>query len=355
VPRRSVAGLAFFGTMGGSSAKAAGSVIPPADTIGRALKPGGPGLSRKTSCWDVLDESATRGRTAIVTGANTGIGYYTALALAYGGAEVVLACRDAKRASHARESMVAALKEVGRDEEALRIETAELDLSSLQSVARFGEQWRSSGKPLHMLCLNAGVMAIPQYRTSEDGFEMQLATNHLGHFALVRALQGSLEASAPARVVSLASEAHRAISGSGTLKALPPSKQSYEDWGAYQQSKLANILFSNELSRRFQEKGVDVTSNALHPGVIPTELGRQQFLKGRALLSALQDRNEVQGAATSVYCLTAPHVQGVTGKYFQNCGESAPAPYATDVADAKRLWEWSETVVDGATSKLPAA
>eukprot|EP00929_Paragymnodinium_shiwhaense_P112493 TRINITY_DN80756_c0_g1_i1.p1 TRINITY_DN80756_c0_g1~~TRINITY_DN80756_c0_g1_i1.p1 ORF type:complete len:402 (+),score=72.02 TRINITY_DN80756_c0_g1_i1:37-1242(+) len=345
VPRRSLAGLGFLG-WGSSSAKAADAVIPPADSIGAALRPGGPELGKKTSCWDVLDETATQGKTAIVTGANTGIGYYTALALAYGGANVVLACRDKQKAEDARSSMAAALKAAGRESAAAKLETAAVDLSSLQSVARFGAEWKAMGKPVHMLCLNAGVMAIPEYRTSADGLEMTMATNHLGHFAMVKALEGSLEAAAPARVVTLASEAHR--NPASPLAELPPSKETYNDWGSYQQSKLANILFSNELAEHFKTKGVAVTANAVHPGVITTELGRQQFLKGRALLTVFQDRSAEQGAATSVYCLTAPAVQGVSGKYFRDCGEADPAPYALDASDAKRLWAWSEKVVQEA-------
>ncbi|CAE8661038.1 unnamed protein product, partial [Polarella glacialis] len=111
------------------------------------------------------------------------------------------------------------------------------------------------------------------------------------------------------------------------LGDLPPKQGGYDDWGAYQQSKLANILFSNELSRRFKERGVAVTSNALHPGVIKTELGRQQFLKGSALLSAFQDRGLEQGAATSIYCLTAKSLEGVTGKYFHDCSEDQPSEF----------------------------
>ena len=124
------------------------------------------------------------------------------------------------------------------------IEVVELDLSSLSSVRTFAENFLKEDRPLHLLCLNAGIMAIPKYTTSADGFEMQFATNHLGHFALTTALLKRIVESAPARVVTLASEAHRAPSEAYDLDDWPPGASKYGDWRAYQQSKLANILFA---------------------------------------------------------------------------------------------------------------
>jgi len=237
--------------------------------------------------------------------------------------------------------MAKALTAVGKSADGLEIQ--ELDLSSLASVRRFGAEFRSSKRPLQLLCLNAGIMAIPQYTESKDGFELQFATNHLGHFALAKELEPVLEASAPARVVTVSSTAH--FGNAMDVENLPPSKDSYGDWGAYQQSKLANALFANELARRFQARGISVTSNSLHPGVIPTNLGRQQFLKGKALLNVFKDRGEEEGAATSVYCLTATSLEGVTGRYFKDCAPSQPSASAQDAEAARRLWERSEELL----------
>ncbi|CAE8627766.1 unnamed protein product [Polarella glacialis] len=333
---------AWFGLFGGKAA--AELRVPAPELIGSALRGDGPPPGKRSSAWEVLDVSQLPGRTALVTGANSGIGYHTAMALAYGGARVLLACRDKERGEKAKLEMQAALKEAGRANP--DFEVVQLDLASLSSVRDFANSFKAQGRPLHLLCLNAGVMAIPAYTTSADGFEMQFATNHLGHFALTRALMDTLVASAPARVVTLASEAHRAPDKALSLD-LPPSAGDYSDWSAYQQSKLANVLFSSELSRRLKalKGGEGVTSNAVHPGVISTPLGRQQFLKGRALLGLLQDRSEVQGAATSVYCLTAQAMDGVTGGYFRDCSQGEPSTHAADTEAAKRLWEVSERLL----------
>ena len=155
---------------------------------------------------------------------------------------MLLACRDSSRGNAAKKSMEEALQKAGKP--ASNIEVVELDLSSLRSIRTFTQNFLKEGRPLHLLCLNAGIMALPKYTTSEDGFEMQFATNHLGHFALTSALMKRMVESAPARVVTLASEAHRAPNEAYDLDDWPPSAAQYGDWRAYQQSKLANILFA---------------------------------------------------------------------------------------------------------------
>ena len=172
------------------------------------------------------------------------------MALAYGGAHVLLACRDPKRGESAKKSMEEALQAAGRP--APTIEVVQLDLSSLSSIRMFTTTFLKEGRPLHLLCLNAGVMAIPKYDTSQDGFEMQFATNHLGHFALTRALAARIAESSPARVVTLASEAHRAPNQAYDLSDWPPSAAKYGDWRAYQQSKLANILFARRWAAAYR-------------------------------------------------------------------------------------------------------
>eukprot|EP00933_Yihiella_yeosuensis_P018619 TRINITY_DN15218_c5_g1_i1.p1 TRINITY_DN15218_c5_g1~~TRINITY_DN15218_c5_g1_i1.p1 ORF type:complete len:407 (+),score=101.33 TRINITY_DN15218_c5_g1_i1:39-1259(+) len=340
---------AFFGFLGGScnpdSPREKVGVPKSKEVIGSGLRgDGAKARGKKTTAWEVLDVAEVAGKTALVTGANSGIGYYTALTLAYGGADVLLGCRNKEKGLQAKQSIEEALKEDGQP--VPKLEVVEIDLESLSSIKQFTEKFKSEGKPLQLLCLNAGVMAIPEYTESKDGLEMQFATNHLGHFALTRALQDVLVASAPARVVTLASEAHRGPAFD--FDDFPPSSQKYSDWRAYQQSKLANILFTRELSRRLAEatgSSEAVTSNAVHPGVIATPLGRQQFLKGSVLLNLLQDRDEVQGAASSVYCLSAKDLQKTSGEYFRDCRQAETTRFASNKEDAKKLWELSENLL----------
>ncbi|CAE7318324.1 TIC32 [Symbiodinium natans] len=331
---------AFLGIFGGGKSE---ERIPPAQVVGTALR-SSEGPNKRSTAWEVLDTTRLPKQTALVTGANSGIGYYTALALAYGGAHVLLACRDSSRGKAAKKSMEEAIRAAGAS---ASIEVVELDLASLSSIRSFTQSFLREGRPLHLLCLNAGIMAIPEFTTSKDGFEMQFATNHLGHFALTRALMNKLAESAPGRVVTLASEAHRNPNEAYDVDDWPPGAGRYGDWRAYQQSKLANILFARELSKRLARipGGARVSSNAVHPGVISTPLGRQQMLKGSVLLGVLQDRTEVQGAATSVYCLTAPQIEGITGEYFRDCAATKPSKFATDSEAACRLWELSEELL----------
>jgi NAD(P)-dependent dehydrogenase (short-subunit alcohol dehydrogenase family) len=224
-----------------------------------------------------------------------------------------------------------------------------LDLADQASVAAFADGW--SG-PLHMLVNNAGVMAIPELRRTPEGWELQFATNHLGHFALAVRLHGSLAAASDARVVSLSSGGH--MRSPVLFEDLAFERHPYDPWVAYGQSKTANILFAVEATRRCGADGI--TANAVHPGAIAeTNLARHMDPAERAALSgAFRWKTPEQGAATSVLVATSPLLEGVGGRYFEDCNEAEPlpegttigpsgaAPYALDPANAERLWAVSE-------------
>jgi NAD(P)-dependent dehydrogenase (short-subunit alcohol dehydrogenase family) len=252
---------------------------------------------------------------AVVTGANSGIGWHTALELARHGARVVLACRDVARGEGALSRIRAAVPEAD-------VRLRQLDLADLASVRTFADQLLDEEPGLDILVNNAGVMAVPQRRISADGFEMQLAVNHLGHFALTGLLLPALLAPAagPARVVSVSSMVHRR--GRIDLADLQ-GERSYQPWTAYAQSKLANLLFAQELHRR---AGGAVISVAAHPGWAATELvsngpvvgapGAVGRARARVMtaMTGLAAQPAAAGAWPSLYAATMPDVRG--GEYF---------------------------------------
>jgi NAD(P)-dependent dehydrogenase (short-subunit alcohol dehydrogenase family) len=278
------------------------------------------------------------GRRAIVTGASSGIGIETARALAGAGADVTLAVRD-----------IAAGARVAQDIGG-RVRVAALDLSDLASVAAFTAAWR---EPLHILVNNAGVMASPLARTPE-GWEMQFATNHLGHFALAVGLHHALAAAGGARVVAVSSAAH--LRSPVVFDDLHFQHREYEPWTAYGQSKTANVLFAVEASRLWAGDGITV--NALHPGGIQTNLQRyvteEELERMRAASiptsPAASWKSTEQGAATSALLAGSALLGGATGRYFEDCNEAHPhepgtrtgvAAYALDPEAAQRLWKAS--------------
>lgn len=280
------------------------------------------------------------GHRAIVTGGASGLGRETARALASAGAEVTIAARNLDTAAEAVQDINA---EVGGS----NARAARLDLADLSSVSEFVAGWTG---PLHILVNNAGVMANPEQRTPE-GRELQFATNHLGHFALTVGLHDALMAAGRARVVVLSSVGH--VNGPVRFDDLDFTKEPYDPWLAYAQSKTANILFAVEAAKRWGGDGI--TINALNPGRIwETNLGRHIETPPATFdpsgKSGVSEKNIAQGAATSVLLAASPLVEGVTGTYFEDCQEAelftpgvrrGVAPYALDPDNARRLWDIS--------------
>jgi NAD(P)-dependent dehydrogenase (short-subunit alcohol dehydrogenase family) len=286
--------------------------------------------------WREADIPDQSGRTAVVTGANSGIGFETARALAAKGARVILACRSEERGREAVRRIEAAVR--GADAHA-----EQLDLGSLASVRRFAEKLRASEPRLDLLVNNAGVM-MPPYGKTEDGFETQIGTNHLGHFALTGLLLEPLRRTPKARVVSVSSLAH--FWGGIAFDDLQ-SERSYNPTRAYGQSKLANLLFVLELQRRLEAARVDALAAAAHPGSTRTELQRHSGLM--QAIVAVFSQQAPEGALPTLYAATAPGVRG--GEYFgpsgfAGCfgppGRARRSPRAKDAAAALRLWEASE-------------
>jgi NAD(P)-dependent dehydrogenase (short-subunit alcohol dehydrogenase family) len=278
----------------------------------------------------------------VVTGANSGLGLATARELARAGARVVLACRNVAKGETARREIEAAAP-------GAPLELEELDLARLESVRAFAERFRSSHDGLDLLINNAGVMAPPRRETA-DGFELQLGTNHLGHFALSGRLIGAMEGREDARVVTVSSQAHR--TGRIAFDNLGGERR-YFRWRAYGQSKLANLLFALELERRLSAAGSTIKSMAAHPGYAATNL---QFaappLADRLvmkILNAVVAQSEEMGALPILYAATEPGLPGGSYAGPDGLGEQrghprrvAPNGAARDEAVAKRLWELSE-------------
>ncbi|MEO8622392.1 MAG: SDR family NAD(P)-dependent oxidoreductase [bacterium] len=306
---------------------------------------------------DVIGGIDLTGKRAIVTGGASGIGVETARALASAGAEVVLAVRDVNAGERVAADITATTNNP-------HVSVSTLDLSARDSVAAFVNRW--SG-PLHILVNNAGVMASPLMRTAE-GWEMQFATNHLGHFALTLGLKPALREAGGARVVSVSSAAH--LRGGIDFDDMHFLRRPYEPWAAYSQSKTANVLFAVEATRRWRDYGITV--NALMPGAIRTALQRhvsdEELNRLRAQIGAVTVswKTPEQGAATSVLVATSPLLDGIGGRYFEDCNEALPhqpgtrtgvADYALDAEAAERLWDisletlWSGTVLEGAGAR----
>jgi NAD(P)-dependent dehydrogenase (short-subunit alcohol dehydrogenase family) len=282
------------------------------------------------------------GRVAVVTGANSGLGLVTARELARKGALVVLACRNLDKGR-------GALAEVERAASGPAPELEELDLASLDSVRDFAERFKAKHDGLDLLINNAGVMAPPR-RLTADGFELQLGTNHLGHFALTGLLLALMEGREDARVVTLSSNAHKTVRGIA-FDNLNGDRR-YFRWNAYGQSKLANLLFALELDRRLRAKGSTVESLAAHPGYAATNLqsaaaplvDRLVMKVGNAVIA----QSDEMGALPTLYAATEPGLEGGTYVGPDGVGEQRGHPKivkpnraARDVETARRLWDVS--------------
>jgi NAD(P)-dependent dehydrogenase (short-subunit alcohol dehydrogenase family) len=307
-------------------------------------------MSAKWSSEQIPDQ---RGRIAIVTGANSGLGLVTARELARHGASVVLACRNTAKGESALGEIEAAVPDA-------RLELAALDLSSLESVKSFAEQYLANHDGLDLLIANAGLMAPPRGETA-DGFELQLGTNHLGHFALTGRLLGAMEGRADARVVTLSSIAHK--TGRIDFDDLQ-SEHRYNRWRAYGQSKLADLMSALELDRRLRAAHSTVRAIAAHPGYSATNLqSAAPPLADRLVMkvtNAIGAQSADMGALPILYAATYPDLPG--GSYVgpDGFGElrghphiSTPNRAARDEAVAARLWTVSEELT-GVHFDLPA-
>jgi NAD(P)-dependent dehydrogenase (short-subunit alcohol dehydrogenase family) len=298
-------------------------------------------FSRTSTASQVIEGTDLSDRTAIVTGAGSGIGIETARALASAGAAVTLAVR---RRPAAEEVAAGIIRDTGNAAVSVRA----LDLSDQDSVRAFAAAWE---EPLNILVNNAGIMALPELERTAEGWEMQFATNFMGHFALIMGLHDALVAARGARIVSVSSSGH--LFSPVVFDDLHFDFRPYDPMVAYGQSKTANALLAVEATRRWSAEGI--YANALNPGAIPT--GLQKYTGG---LKSPKERHKTvpQGAATSVLLAASPLLDNVGGRYFEDCNEAVTvtrrpadyagvAAYALDPANAERLW-------DAALDLLPA-
>ncbi|XP_054784285.1 short-chain dehydrogenase TIC 32 B, chloroplastic-like [Prosopis cineraria] len=307
--------------------------------------PGPSGFGSASTAEQVTEGIDATNLTAIVTGGASGIGLETARVLALRKAHVIIGARNMEAAKETKQLIL-------QENESARVDILKLDLCSIKSIRSFVDNFIALDLPLNILINNAGVMFCP-FQLSEDGVEMQFATNHLGHFLLTNLLLDKMKRTAKAtgiegRIVNLSSIAHTYTYEEGIRFDKINDQIGYSDKKAYGQSKLANILHANELSRRLQEEGVNITVNSVHPGVIMTPLMRHSsflmnFLK---IFTFYIWKNVPQGAATTCYVALHPSVKGVSGKYFLDCNEFQPSVLATDELLGRKLWDFSNKLIE---------
>jgi NAD(P)-dependent dehydrogenase (short-subunit alcohol dehydrogenase family) len=296
----------------------------------------------ESTAAEVIGGIDLSGKRAIVTGGASGIGIETARALAGAGADVTLAVRNLEAAAQTAADIEAT---TGNGD----VHVSALELVDRGSIDAFVNGWEG---PLHILVNNAGVMALPELELTPEGYETQFATNHLGHFALTLGLHDALAAAGDARIVSLSSRGHHR--SPVVFDDINFASRPYDRWLAYGQSKTANVLFAVEATRRWAGEGI--LANAVHPGAIQTNLSRhmsREELEALKRSGVFQYKTVEQGAATSVLAATSPQLEGVGGRYFEDCNEasilesvsadsrSGVAAYALDPGNAKRLWDVS--------------
>lgn len=276
-------------------------------------------------------------QTAIVTGANSGMGLATTIELARQGYRVIMACRSEKRGQEA-------LQEAVRQSGSSAIELMLCDLGSLESIRQFARTFRERHDRLDVLVNNAGVVMIKRKETS-DGFEQSIGINHLGHFLLTLLLIEPLKAAKQGRVVNVSSGAYKA----GKIHFEDPHlHKGYNPIKSYAQSKLANVLFTRALARKLS--GTSVTVNCLHPGAVGTSIGVDRNTGFGTRIMAFVGKlpfflSPEEGARTAIYLATSPEVVGITGRYFYQQKEQQLKAHAVDDASAERFWTWSEEQV----------
>ncbi|KAL9225325.1 hypothetical protein vseg_001267 [Gypsophila vaccaria] len=307
------------------------------------------GCSTAEQVTDGIDASAL---TAIVTGATSGIGAETARVLALRGVHVVMGVRNMAAGKDVKEA-------ISRDITSAKIDAMELDLSSMDSVTKFASKFNSSGLPLNLLINNAGIMATP-FTLSKDKIELQFATNHLGHFLLTNLLLEKMKKTAEetnreGRIVNVSSRRHKFSYPEGIRFDKINDPSGYNSLSAYGQSKLANLLHSNELSRRLKEDGVRITANSVHPGAVATDLFRHinVFSGLMSLVGRYFIKDTQQGAATTCYVALHPKVEGISGRYFADCNIAEASSQSNDTDLARKLWEFSSNLAKQNTSYLP--
>ncbi len=280
-----------------------------------------------------------KGKTVVVTGGNSGIGFETAADLASMGARVLVTARHADKG---RGAVSAITQRIGGD---AQVQLVVFDLADLASVRQGAAEILELAPRLDVLVNNAGVVLSERAETV-DGYEATLATNHLGPFLLTNLLLDRMKGSAPSRIVNVASSAHSAARHGMRFDDLQSEKR-YRGMRVYGQSKLANILFTLELARRLE--GSAVTANSLHPGTVRTGYGgdgdTRGFLAFGIKIASPFFLSPAKGARTSVYLASSPEVEGISGQYFVKCKPKRPRPWAQDPEAARRLWQVSEELV----------
>jgi NAD(P)-dependent dehydrogenase (short-subunit alcohol dehydrogenase family) len=302
----------------------------------------------QTTADEVVEAVDLRGTRAIVTGGASGIGVETARSLARAGAAVTLAVRDTAVGDRVAEDIVSS---TGSAE----VRVAYVDLADLATVRAFTSSWAG---PLDILVNNAGVMAVPSLELTSEGWERQLATNHLGHFLLTTGLHDALAEAGGARIVSVSSSGH--LASPVVFDDLHFERREYDPWQAYGQSKTANVLLAVEATRRWADDGI--VANALMPGGIMTRLQRYVTQEVKDGWRRMQDEGRAvfktpqQGAATSLVAAVAPELDGTGGHYLEDCNESETVAndaevssgvreWALDAEAAERLWDVSAELV----------
>lgn len=290
--------------------------------------------------WTAENIPDLSGKVIIVTGANSGIGFEAAKEFARNGAETILACRNLEKATKALNRIKSEIPDA-------KAEVIQLDLASIKSIHKFAEKFKKNYKRLDVLVNNAGIMAVP-YRETEDGFESQVGINHLGHFALTALLCDLLANTAGARVVTVSSNGH-SIGKMDFDNFIYEDGKGYSRFRAYGRSKLANLLFTYELDRRFKKANIDAIAVATHPGSSNTNLGRAWYFDVAKILLSFMTQSAAMGALPTIRAAVDPEVKGA--EYYGPGGrvemrghpvrvESSEASHNKE--DAKKLWDVSE-------------
>lgn len=270
-----------------------------------------------------------KGKRALITGANGGIGFATALGLAAGGAQVILACRDLFKAEEAKASILAKYP-------ASQVDVLAVDLANLMNIRSAAEVVKRLHPQLDILVNNAGLVSRTR-RETKDGFELTFGINHLGTFALTRALLPMVKEAPEGRIVTVSSALH--YQGRMNWDDLQYESRPFKSWEAYNQSKLANVLMTKALARRLQ--GTRTSTFALHPGVVATDLTRDYPRWAMKVVNLFLLTPE-KGARCSLYLSTEPGLASQSGAYFEHCKAKKPAAAALSEADQERLWDLSE-------------